>query len=357
MNHPVRVLFIADLNVYSKGLGRARILRTLPLASEMLSHTAAGDETLGHPAFSLVYRVAYRLGRVLDTEGTNRTLLRLAERHQPDLIWIEKGVMIQPRTLAEVRRLLPGVRLAAYSEDDMALAHNRTRAFTDGLVLYDTVFTTKAANMDPGELAALGARRVVLVDKAFDPYQHTPLDITEADRAALGADVGFVGTFETERAQSLLFLAENGIRVRVWGNGWASMTARHPNLAIEGRAVVNTSQNPAYTKTICATRINLAFLRKLNRDRQTDRSVEIPACGGFMLAERSDDHARLFDEGTEAAFFDGDDEMLCKVRHFLANEDERAAIARAGRERCLASGYDEGSRLRKMLETALDSGL
>lgn len=357
MSQPVRVLFVADLNVYSKGLGRARILRTLPVTSETLSHTAPGDESLGHPTFSLAYRIAHRLGRVLDTEGTNRALPRLAQSHRPDLIWIEKGVMIHPGTLETVRRALPGVRLAAYSEDDMALAHNRTRAFTDCLPLYDTVFTTKAANLDPGELAALGARRVVLVDKAFDPYQHKPLDIGDAERALLGADVGFVGTFEADRARSLLFLAENGIRVRVWGNGWAAMAAHHPNLAVEGRAVVNTAHDPAYTKTIGATRINLAFLRKLNRDRQTDRSVEIPACGGFMLAERSADHARLFEEGKEAAFFDGDEELLDKVRYFLAHEDERAAIANAGRDRCLASAYDEGRRFKAMLETALDSHL
>lgn len=357
MPHPVRVLFVADLNVYSKGLGRARILGELPVEAETWSHTAVGDEALGHPRFSLAYRIAHRLGHVLDTEDTNRALMHLARTRRPDLIWIEKGVMIRPDTLASVRRELPSTRIAAYSEDDMALAHNRTRAFTEGLALYDTVFTTKAANLAPGELAALGARRVVLVDKAFDPHQHRPLDVSDAERAAFGADVGFVGTYEAERARALLFLAENGIRVRVWGNGWGARGAQHPNLVVEGRAVVNTSHSLDYTKTICATRINLAFLRKANRDRQTDRSVEIPACGGFMLAERSPDHARLFQDDREAAFFDGDDDLLEKVRHYLTHEPERAAIAGAGRARAVASGYDEGRRLRMMLETALDSRL
>lgn len=356
MTPNMRILFVADLNVYSKGLGRARILRDIDPSAVTITHTAIGGETRGHPPLSLAYRIAWKLGRVPDTERANRCLLRAARAERPDLIWIEKGLMIRPETLAAVRVAAPDARIASYSEDDMALAHNRSRAFTEGIGLYDTVFTTKAANLGPGELAGLGARRVVFVDKAFDPHQHKPLDVSAADRAAFGADVGFVGTFEAERARSLAFLAENGVSVRVWGNGWDAMVGRHPNLTVENRAVVNTADDLAYTKTICATRVNLAFLRKLNRDTQTDRSVEIPACGGFMLAERSADHDRLFVDGEEAAFFGSDAELLDKVRHYLAHEEARAAIARAGRDKCVAAGYDEARRFRWMVETALDRG-
>jgi hypothetical protein len=357
MSSDTRILFVADLNVYSKGLGRARILAEMPVRATTLTHTALGGEKEGHPRFSLAYRIAHRLGRVLDTEGANRALVRHAGTLRPDLIWVEKGTMIRPQALQAVRRAAPNARLASYSEDDMALAHNRTRDYANGLWLYDTVFTTKAANLEPGELAGLGAKRVVLVDKAYDPHQHKPVPVGEEDVRALGGDVGFVGTFEAERARSLMHLAENGIFVRVWGNGWGHLVGAHPNLAVENRAVVNTEGDLAYTRTICATRINLAFLRKLNRDSQTDRSVEIPACGGFMLAERSADHARLFIEDREAAFFASNDELLDKVTYYLAHEAERAAIARAGRDRVRRDGHDEKTRLKAMLETALERPL
>ena len=311
----LRILFVADLNAYSKGMGRVRALQDLDVPITALSHTATGGAESGFASITMVDRILWKLGVQRDKAGINRRLLDAAKEVGPHIIWIEKGNMIRPSALRALRRIAPDALLVSYAEDDMFLAHNRTRAYVKGLSCYDCVFTTKAPNVGPSELPALGARRVIAVDKSYDLHVHFPVGVSEADVERYGADVGFVGTFEAARARSLSYLAENGIAVRVWGNGWEAWAARPPGLIIEDRAVVNTEHDLAYTKSLCATRINLGFLRKLNRDTQTDRTMEIPACGAFMLAERSDDHLRLFEEGHEAAFFGSDDELLEKVRH------------------------------------------
>lgn len=353
MSRRNRILFVADLNEYSNGYGRLRALDRLAVETVALSHTPIGGAARGYPERSFGWRAAARAGIHRDTEAAGRRMVAAAKRFRPALIWLEKGVMIAPGVLRRLRRAAPDAVLVSYTDDDMFLAHNRTRAYAAGLALYDCVFTTKVANALGCELESLGARRVVLVDKAFDARQFRPVALAETDRAALGTDVGFVGSFERARADSLLFLARNGVPVRVWGNGWEAMGESHPALRVERRAVVNTDADPRYSRCICATRINLGFLRKLNRDQHTDRSVEIPACGGFLLAERSADHTRLFADGREAAFFADDAEMLAKARHYLDHEDERAAIARAGRARCLGDGHDMVSRMREMLTRAL----
>jgi spore maturation protein CgeB len=183
-------------------------------------------------------------------------------------------------------------------------------------------------------LEALGAGRVLYVTQAFDPHQHFPVPLSGDDQAAYGADLSFIGWFEEARARSVMALAHAGLKVRVWGPGWAGKLS-HPNIALEGRWVVNTDTALDYSKALTASKIGLGFLRKLNRDQHTSRSLEIPACGSMLLAERTPVHQAMFREGVEAEFFASDEELTAKARYYLENEDSRRAVAQAGYERCV----------------------
>jgi hypothetical protein len=85
--------------------------------------------------------------------------------------------------------------------------------------------------------------------------------------------------------------------------------------------------------------VNLGIVSKWNRNHTASRTFQIPALGAFLLHERNELVTRYFAEGVEAEFFDSDDELLEKCRHYLAHPDERARIAAAGRQRCIDSGY------------------
>jgi len=347
-----RILFVADLNFHAKGHSRLAALGRLGHEVKAITHTPIGGGERGHPSFSLVFRFAWKLGIHLDTEGVNHSLEAEAASFEPDIIWIEKGNMVKPATLKALHRTCPNAVIASYSEDDMYNPLNRTLAYQWGLKHFDIVFVTKSFNAEKEELPSLGAKVCVVVDKAYDPEQHKPIELTEEEQMELAADVGFIGTFASERGHDLRFLADNGICVRAWGNGWEGFSDS-ANLIVENRALVNQPSDLRYTKGIRATKINMGFLRKVNRDLQTDRSVEIPASGGFMLAEYSSEHARLFADGREAVFYHDLDDLLAKVRHYLNHDDEREMIAAAGRRRCLDSGYSHDDRMRFMIEAAV----
>jgi len=353
MNAQPKVLFVGDLNFYSKGASRLNALEQLGAETTDLCHSPIGGEDLGFVPPSLGFRIAWKMGIHRDTENVNSQIIEQVKTLKPDLLWIEKGNMIKPATLKKVRKLSPNTVIASYSDDDMFNKLNRTRAYADSLKHYDVVFTTKSYNANADELPALGAKRCVMVDKAYDPSQHRPLDLGATDRETYGADVGFIGSYAPERAEVIQYLAENDIQIRVWGNGWQGVSSASQNLQIERQPLVNTRDDLKFSKGICATRINLGFLRKVNRDLQTDRSVEIPACGGFMLAERSAEHERLFEDGKEAVYFDSNQDLLEKIRYFLDHEDERKSICLAGRARCESSGYSHLERMRFMLKEAL----
>lgn len=301
---------------------------------------------------SLMDRLRYRLRLPADPAGSNAALLDVASSRYYDIVWVEAAPMIRASTLRELRTLLPGVRLVWYSEDDMMNPVHRSRWLERAMPLFDLWVTTKSFNARPEEVPSLGVRRVLFVDNSFDPQLHRPAELSEADRRDLGAEVGFVGTFERPRAASLLALAQAGIGIQVWGNGWGSMSGAHPNLRVECRPVYDGE----YAKAITASHVNLGFLRKGNRDLQTCRTVEIPACGGFMLHERSEEAERLFSPDREAAFFGDDGELISQCRRWLADAPGRKAVAAAGLRRAWDGGYDHDTRLAGILASLVVDG-
>ena len=344
---PLRILYVGQLAGTS--LQRAEALRALGhevihLPSSMPPASGSWRDVL---VFQ-VFRALHRIRRYPDVHFSNARTLRQARRGGFDVLWVDKGLTLRPRTLRRVRALLPGARLVSYSPDDMANPDNQSRRYLESLPLYDLHVTTKSFNVV--ELQALGAREVLPVPNAFDPAVHRPLRLGPAERLRFAADVGFVGHFEPERAETMLELARRGIRVCVRGPGWRRFGRSHPNLRVHDEYL----HRDDYARAVCATKINLGFLCKANRDLQTTRSVEIPACGGFLLAERTDEHRALFREGREAEFFGSFDELLSKCRHYLARDAERRRVARAGLRRCRLGGYSNQQRLARVLERVLE---
>jgi spore maturation protein CgeB len=61
------------------------------------------------------------------------------------------------------------------------------------------------------------------------------------------------------------------------------------------------------------------------------------ACGAFVLSDNQRDVFSLFKAGEHLACFEGADDLLAKVKYYLAHEDERKAIADKGKREVLAN--------------------
>ncbi|MCF7894506.1 MAG: glycosyltransferase [Candidatus Omnitrophica bacterium] len=340
----INILFVSNLNPYFRGYQRLQSLCDLGYDVDAISYILQDNQNLKSRLKLFFGKVCNKILWPLDTNKINFKIKEKVLKKRFDIIWIEKGNIIKPSTLKFIKNKSSESKIISCSEDDMYALHNHSFYYRMGLCYYDYVFTTKTYNLT--ELKRFGARKVILFKDAYDRELHSPRKLSAEERERYGSDVGFIGTFEKHRAKQMLYLADNGIRVEVYGNGWDKWKSKHHNLIIHRKAIYGEE----YVKVINATKINLCFLRKINRDKTTSRSIEIPACGGFMLAERTERHKKLFEEGREAEFFNTKEELLKKVKYYLTNKKLRKSISEAGRKRCVAGRYSHHDILSEIIK-------
>jgi hypothetical protein len=300
-----------------------------------------------HAALSkgLLMRIEYRSGIGPGISRLNRQVLEAANKLRPDLVWVDSGRFVARGT---VRALKQGGTKVVYLNPDDPFGNYRSgwRVFLRALPEYNLHFVARAQNV--AEYRSLGASEVHVYDRSFDPSLHRPIVLNNEEKERFRSPVGFIGFGTERRAQVFAYFLENGVPLTIRGNGFQS-TMAWPRIkdAFRGMAVFGEE----YAKAVCGLDIALHFLRTENRDEQDSRTFEIPACGTFMLAERSPAHERLFRDKTEAVFFDSPEDCLAKIQFFRRNPEARAAIAFAGYQKAITCGYDHQSRLRSMLDT------
>jgi spore maturation protein CgeB len=269
----------------------------------------------------------------------NQALVANARESRPDLVWIDQGGLITPQTVRTLARL--GAPVLHYTSD--LLEHRRYwfRHYFRAISHYDVHVITNSLNRPL--LERRSARQIVMSEFGFDPRVHRPTTLTPAERRSYEADAVFVGHWEPASERLVAALRGSGVHVKVWGPGWNRS-------GLEDASWITAAYGEEYVKVVAAAKICLCFLSKKNRNQSAGRTFEIPAIGGFLLAERTTDHLAYYTEGQEAEFFGSAEELVAKATHYLKHESAREMIANAGRLRCLQSGWRHQDRCRAILD-------
>lgn len=169
------------------------------------------------------------------------------------------------------------------------------------------------------DVPGAGCPDVLYVPFRYEPSLHFP-DRARSDEEGrlIAADVVFIGG----RRESAALLAERmpDLQLHLYG-GYRD---RRPPLRKFHRGYALGGD---YRLALSGTRIAPCFVRKAKRDGHAMRIFEIPACVGFMSAERTNEHQELFGEGTEADFFESSEELADKVDYYLKHESQGVRIA------------------------------
>ncbi|KAA9036402.1 glycosyltransferase [Ginsengibacter hankyongi] len=332
------ILYIGSLNESGNSFGRYKTLK------------AMGNEVTGIDTDAYVYgglfdKFHHHLNVGPGILALNKKVLQTIEEVTPEIIWVDNKPFLQSRALKKIRSKWPGIKIINLVTDDPTGKYkNAWRLCLRTAKYYDFHFVQRAVNIP--ELKKYGAKRVEICYRSYDPSLHRVVSLNAADLKKYKTPVGFIGTHESYREEYIVHLIKNKIPVSITGNDWQhakQWDVIKPHY--KGPSVYGN----AYIKTINGFDIALHFLRHTNRDEQDSRTFEIPACGTFMLAEKSGVHLSLFEDGKEAVFFETKEQLLEKIKYYLEHPDERKTIAKAGHERCTSSGYSHAARLQEVI--------
>jgi spore maturation protein CgeB len=273
-------------------------------------------------------------GRFLETVADARMRFAIA-RQRFDLTWVDSGELVGPSMLRVLRSHSKWV--VNYNVDDPFGSRDfrRWRLYLKSVPHYDMVVVVRDENVP--EARAKGARKVHQVFRSADEVAHAPRALTNDDRRQWASDVLFVGTWMPERGPLVEGLLDRDVPITIFGGRWEKAPQwRRLKSVWRGPALDNEDD---YAKAIQCAKICIGLVSEGNRDLHTQRSAEIPSIGGLLCAKRTKDHLAMYREGEEAVFWDDLDECgrLCST--LLADEDRRQRIATRGRQRCLASKY------------------
>lgn len=320
---------------------------TRMLALQRLGHTVIPFDTDAYEEKNPnLHRIAFRLVIGPGVNRLNRDLPRIATEEKVDLLFADKVLSLRPGTIRKLQA--QSIFTLCYVIDN-AFGPRKDpgwRLYKKSITLFDLHVTQRDVSVH--DLTQRGARDVIKTQTAYDQAIHfpPPEPYTDAQR---NRGVSFLGTPYDDRAGFLSSLHAAGLPVVISGspNAWqrALSTDLYQQLYREGELA-----QKEYREAIWRSKINVSFLTKSNQDEVTQKSFEIAACGGFLLAERSEGHSARFVEGEEAVFFSGLKECIAVIQRYLPDEAARNRIAAAGMERARRSGYNYDHQVALLIE-------
>ena len=336
---PLDVVFLGPVGNTHVASSLYRAAHRLGIASR-LKDTAfafAGPYVLRKLSWHLGDRKPYRLGAF-----ANGVLRDLLARPCRTLITIGQAPLTAP-VLEGLRKR--GLRCVNFSTDDPFNPVHRSRWQLRTLPVYDIVFTPRRANIE--DLRTLGCKDVRYLPFGYDEDLFDPSASAPQGTQVPNLDVLFVGGADRDRAAFFDAYIQSGLKPTFVGGYWSHY--RHTRSASLGLL-----QADEIRRLTAAAAVNLCLVRRANRDGHVMRSFEIPASGGFMITEDTEEHRELFgDEGERTLFFRTPEEAAEKSRWALAHPAERQRMARALREHIKLGRHSYRDRLQTMLEAVL----
>lgn len=306
-------------NYYAKHLNEIGIDTTIFSCSDYYSSS------------SFYNRLQNRLGIHAFYNSVNESLIELTSQINPTVIWVFKGVEIFPQTLVRLKQ--NGFILVNYNPDHpfirTAISHGGA-SVEQSVSLYDAHFCYS-------EKLRLQIQKEFNIRTFSLPFAYEPTDF-HYSREIISKDflkVAMIGNADECRAGHIRYLLRNGIEVDVFGNNWSRFLSRSRHLNVHGPV-----SGIEFWKAMLNYRVQLNVFRPHNEGSHNMRTFEIPSIGGIQLAPYSEEHDKLFKNGSEIWLYTTEDDLVNKADQLLSLKDEIAEEYREkAKRRCETEHY------------------
>jgi spore maturation protein CgeB len=277
----------------------------------------------------------------------SEALLSSVFNEPPDLVIFMAQSPASERTLLKLKSM--GIKTAYWFVEDF-----RTLTYWNTIAKNVDYFFTIQKDDFFEELKNIGADNYHYLPLACLPDFHKKItEINEEDKIKYGSDVSFAGAGYYNRKNVFAQLID--FKFKIWGSDWYVGLPLSLLIQEDGKRFTEEEAVKIYNYS----KININLHSSMwhwdinpNGDFLNPRVYEILACGGFQLVDRRRYLEGVFEDGKDLVVFETVDDLRKKIKYYLANEEERFAIAAHGRETAVKNHTYE-SRVREMMNIIL----
>jgi spore maturation protein CgeB len=264
----------------------------------------------------------------------NRSLVEATRRLRPDVVWLDKPIMVPRRTVEALGEL--GAKTIAYMPDDpYGPRHDPFwRLFKPALTAYWAHVVPREETID--DYKQRGVERVAMVPFSYEPSLHFP-----PERAGVTSpkdfDFTFVGYPHDNRVAWIKRLAQqlSEARFGLYGPGWDRYQSELAPLGVSCNGPVWDDQ---YRDVLWRSRLSISFVTRSNRDRMSRKAIEIAASGCAVMVQPSPVHDAAFKDRESAYFFEDPNSLPDLLAEILADPESLRAVAERGAQAVRQAG-------------------
>jgi spore maturation protein CgeB len=281
----------------------------------------------------------------------NQGLLKKSIIEKPDIIFLYNCKIIYPSTIKKIKKVLPNVIFAEYTQDNPFSEHEKRniwRHFINTIPFIDYHFIVRSQNIF--DFKKNGSINAFKLPQFFNPKYDFPICQSKI-KQQFKCDVVFAGHYEDDgRVDFLEAICNEGYKLNLFGGGWdAAIKKLDFNSPLRQLFPISPVVGEDYQQAISGAKVALCFFSTLNKDAYTTRNFQIPAMKTTLLSQYSEELEDMFKEGEEIMFFRNGEELLNKLQILLTNDELRMKIAEAGYKKVYEGKHDVKSRMELML--------